>query len=217
MLTALDENVVDRNSASLRREREMVDRVTCTPLVVYNIWLPELVQMQQFILKSVSMGVGESAELVKVEYDYRPPELGNHPACGGWVLLDPNHDWVLREFEVAAEWADGKGTLSAKYDYDFDSFKHPIITRYSRRQLASASGKQPFETEILDDVHFDFTWRDDVPDSEFKLSAFDLSEPGGQSGRLWIIGINVVAIAFIILGFIIRKFSRPRSVAPDDG
>ena len=118
---------------------------------------------------------GDDEELVRVEFEYHPAVIGNHPVHGGAVALRPSHFWVVREYQVAGVWPDGTGTISAKYEYSETDDQFPIIKRIVKHQQAMRSEGEDVDHEYV--YEYALNRAAEISPGEFTLSAFGLPEP----------------------------------------
>jgi hypothetical protein len=178
-----------REGINAPRDREkMRDEVlhdVCNCLTLWNLWLPSLVQDSDFKIKSVRPYPEEKGEWVRVEFEY-PKRWEEYPVKGGWripsgwMALDPEHDWILREFAVNYKATRaGRERLVAykKYDIREGTDRHPIITRTTFRLSGIDEDGKPLEK--VGESQIQAVERAAVPLSEFTLSAFGLPEPPG--------------------------------------
>lgn len=173
----------------------------CLCLRLQNLWLPTLIQDPDFKITAIQIQEIDGRAAVRFDFDYPKAEKdypgdGGFQIKGGWMVLDPEHDWTLREYIVFSQNYTHHGTLLIREGTD----RHPIITR-STYKIVDKGG------ELLDT--FDSDWQtveqSDVPLEEFTLSAFQLPEPPGTKKEgsrlyLWIAlaGIVCLGVASLI-------------------
>jgi len=164
------------NAETRAAVREKILRQACGCLTLYNLWLPDLFQDPDFKISRAQVRQGG---LVELGFDYpkpadRYPVRGGVLIGGGWMVLDPHQDWILREFEV------------------FTPGTHKWIY-HQRSQTRRGSAGHPLETRVVShttserfDARHDMireTREDpDLPDTEFMLTAFGLEEPRPWDG-----------------------------------
>jgi hypothetical protein len=132
------------------------------------------------------------------------------PLTGGWIIFDPNHFWIICECHLEQQVTppqagSSTGVSHAKFDYKYGRNDFPLITRISNRFEGTVQGTKMQVDTIYD---FELVERDDVPDSEFTLSAFGFPEPFGleasRSKRNWYLWAGGAGILLIVLAVLIR-------------
>ena len=113
------------------------------------------------------------------------------------MLLDPQHDWVLREYEIVHVRPE-KSLGHTQFRFKEGTDNHLLIT-YAMSRVTGTEGAgfdMRFEAEV------ETLERPDLPVSEFTLSAFGLPEPkgvvwerGSSRWYLWFIAFAVVCLA----------------------
>src|SRR5262245_3028611 len=145
--------------------------------------LPELIKDPDFaVVNVVEPPPGEDSNHLRIQFTNRPKEMppqdiDNHKIPGGWnsllrgwVVLDPRHYWVMREFETQCEIDKGSvGTRTAKYEYKEGPDGFPIIARKVIRYYngTSSTGSRLTAEEVNE---FELTEQADVPESAFTLT-----------------------------------------------
>jgi len=134
----------------------------------------------------------------------------------GWILLDPDHYWVIREFEVKFRRWRGEGnppyegTATGAYEYRMTRNPFPVITRLTRVL------NYP-KLSVTYESRFDLG-ETEPPESEFTLSKFGFLEPVGvpPPPRSWTyLWFALVAFAALALAIFFRYRSRRgRTPAP---
>jgi hypothetical protein len=207
---------------------EIAKRRLDVALSVCQVPLPDIVKSPTFTLRGVSLVERGDEELVRVEYEYQQPRMangkidGNRPGGGGWVLLDPQRHWIVREFDVAAVWRDGKdgpaskGRVTGIYQTVDAPQGFPIVKRYAEHRMASETGEPPFIADIEEVQDYGLHYDANVPPSEFTVSAFGLPEPSSDARPrtpfwLGILGVACIVIAVLLL---LRKKWRSEPVTP---
>lgn len=163
--------------------------------------LPTITNNPDFKITRITSQEIDGRSLPRFDFEYHRdyPSVGRW-IKGGWMVLDPEHDWILREYLVHQ----GQPEKSF-YHYAFQvregTDRHPIITRETWQVLSK--GEKPYES--IGETEWQVVEQSEVPLEEFTLSAFGLPEPPGikvEQSRLhlWIAlgGILCIAIAAII-------------------
>ena len=111
---------------------------------------------------------GDKAHL-KIEFDCKKAKSKLLRSVAGWVVVSPDEKWVIREFEFT----DARGVFHGRVEYTAPEDGFPIPKRVFSTGMARGE-RQPnvIQTYEFHELHFG-----DVPDSEFQLSTFGISEP----------------------------------------
>jgi hypothetical protein len=106
--------------------------------------------------------------LLKLAFDCKKGENKRLRKLSGWVLLAPEEKWVIHEYEFTDTINVWRGRV--EYAPSQDGFPVPKRVVATRSTLGE---RQPIDidTYLFSDLHFG-----DVPDSEFQLAAFGLSD-----------------------------------------
>jgi hypothetical protein len=155
-------------------------------------------------------------ELVRLTFTYvlRDASL----LKGGWVVLDPSQDWMIRRGEIEVglgEKVEGTAKWTLQYDYKEGSNHHPLMTRSVVKGKFWQKGRLVVEKEYLHDL--DMRERPSIPESEFTLSAYGLPEPHWarpkKTRRPWYLWLAVGGIACLALGAGAGWYKRRRAAA----
>jgi len=158
-----------------------------------------------FILKRVTPVPRNDGQAVKVEFNYRNADKHGIPSLEGWVLYDPQRFWVIREYDLELEWPSVEGSkvsAAVAYEYEEAPDGFPIPKRINVRYKSPAKG-----SDIESQREFNLK-EADVPEGEFTLSAYGLSEPGGvQRPTRWYFWVGLAGLGCLVLGavFALRK------------
>jgi len=99
--------------------------------------LPEMIDWPGFRIIEVRRVNQAGASLVRVAFKCQPDAAKSLPELDGWLLLDPDRDWALREHEVRLTWP-------ASPDY------HSLVTGKVRYADGAGSGPLPEEVTLVD-------------------------------------------------------------------
>jgi hypothetical protein len=168
-----------------------------------------------FSLRTVTPVEDAGRNLVKVEFNYQPPTDADPKKNssllmlhGGWLLLDPQHFWIIRKCAIDRDWGKETGTEIADFDYQNTDDGFPILKRVVRTSNRPKDGDLEFVYEY--DLH-----EGDVPEREFTLGAFGFPEPGGatQAPRPtpWYLWFAIAGAVSLAVGIIF--FRRARKIA----
>lgn len=180
------------------KESQLKD--VCPCLRLENLWLPKLIQDPDFKITAIQTQEIDAHAAVRFDFDYPKagkdyPGDGGFQIKGGWMVLDPEHDWILREYIGFSQNYTHHRTLLFREGTD----RHPTVT-HSTYKIVDKGG------ELLDTV--DSEWQtveqSDVPLEEFTLSAFQLPEPPGTKTEgsrlyLWITLGGIVCLGAAVL------------------
>jgi hypothetical protein len=173
-----------------------------------NTQLPTLIKSSHFKLLELVPARENGEDLVRMTFTYTPEE--KNPLRGGWAVLDPQHDWVVRRAGVTRG-GDGKQFESTiQYDYKEGSNHHPILTRVHLEQATKEKDRLTPTREVVTDL--DLQEQELVPQKEFMLSAFGLPEPPGEErATRWYLWLGGVGLGCLILGAIVARLRRRAS------
>lgn len=174
-------------------------------LYLFSDMLPDMVKQPEFKVRAVSAASSQGSQWVKLEYDYRAKDIKRKPLRGGWVLLDPDHHWVIRQYEVEVEWWQGdnkpgaKGTVAGTYEYGEGDDGLLLLRRVIQKH-------KPIERED----RFEFTLAEaDADDDEFYLSAYGFPEPPGvRRPTPWYLWAALVGVVCVVLALAAHRFAR---------
>jgi hypothetical protein len=198
----------DDNSRRSICPEDLVLAQACPELTLHDWLLPKLVQDPEFTLRSVSPVTLGDAEMARVVFDYRPVKRrGRGPVSSGWVILDPGHKWIVREYEVEGQWPDGKGMIRGKHEYG-DAFSDGTL-QLKRRTIGmkgSFNEGGTFNKELV--YEHESSKGAPAPDSEFRLSAFGLPEPIVKWRWGTLLFLNLAGLLCIAVALALRVRSR---------
>ena len=202
--------------------QEDVRREVCNFLTLFNLWLPDLLHDADFKVKSVRPVSAEGLDLVKVEFDYRK-RPGNYPVrgalqiTGGWMLLDPQHDWIMREYEVY-HFSPENSLIHRQFRFKAGTDGHLLLTQVKTRIRGKEGGAtfdNSWETEV------ETLERADMPVTEFTLSAFGLPEPRGVtwergSSRWWLWFTVAAGVLLVVGGYLSHRVQQRKKMLSHD-
>jgi hypothetical protein len=176
--------------------------------------LPDLVKSPGFSLASVVPEKLDGEEFVKATFLFSPEKDKEKKTGlrGGWLLLDPAHDWVIRKGEWDMEDRVGTWTIVSKHiielQYNLSSSPHPIPKQNLLK--GSVSGYKNDSWTFESHGTYDLRKRDSIPESEFTLTAFGLPEPYSErpAPTRWYIWFAVAGVVCVASGYAIRRLVR---------
>lgn len=183
-------------------------------LRIWHLRLPVLLKDSAFRIVAVSVEHRGGVDLARVQFQYpkgqENPKDGVVPLHGGWFLLDPQHYWIVREYEVYSMSPDVY-TYRRRIDIKESTTGFPLVTRVSGVSRGT-DGKDVWETTTeIDGIDLE---PEVLPDTAFTLSAFGLPEPVGvvwdQPSRysLW---FALGGAAALVAGVIFARLARRRA------
>ncbi len=199
-----------------QRKREESDlQQICDCLMLWNLWLPTLIHDPDFKITAIKPQEIDGRPAVRFDFDYPKPD-NDYPVKGairlkgGWMVLDPEHDWILRDYLVHAGQPQ-KYFMRKTLRIREGAGHHPILTHSTRQIVGKGvlvgkrAGKAEASFESVVEEQYQVVERSDAPLEEFTLSAFGLPEPPGTQVKgsrlhLWIAlaGIVCLGIAVVI-------------------
>jgi hypothetical protein len=196
------------------QERHLHNVCDCLRLDTH-LWLPTLIHDQDFRITAIKPQEIDGHLVVRFDFDYPKPAKdypvkGTLRVKGGWMVLDPEHDWILREYLVHFGQPE-KYFIHETYHIREGTDRHPIITDLTYQVVGK--GEKPFESIMK--MQLQTEERSDVPLEEFTLSAFGLPEPPGinvERSRLYL-WIALGGIACLGIAALIRWLSQRAAVA----
>lgn len=168
-----------------------------------GLLLPQLHESPGFKVADVVREPDSAEELARLTFSYSPANSEDtNQLRGGWLVLDPLHDWVIRKGELDL---DPKGLgktykYSLRYEYKDGPEHHPILTS-SVVNGVIRDGQTLIAGEHVEGTA-ELEQRKVIPDSEFTLSAFGLPEPHWAQTRKpsWYLWLGVAGVGCLILG-----------------
>jgi hypothetical protein len=169
--------------------------------------VPDLLRSPDFTLTSVTGQHENGEQLVRVIFAYSPRD--KDLLRGGWIDLDPIHDWVIRRAELELQ-GDGQPKIkyAAQYKYKEGSDHHPIILKSSHKSTTTQGDRVLFWYEIVTD--FDLQEESYAPETEFTLSAFGFPEPFGMTPKRtpWYLWLGLAGALCVALGAVFLRLKR---------
>jgi hypothetical protein len=183
-------------------------------------FLPALVQDKGFRCVKVAPESIKGEDLVRVTFTFTPE--GRNRLKGGWFVLDPRHNWVIRSSEIEldlGEKSEGVAKWTVQNEFTEGSDRHPIATKHVMRIEVWEKGRLTAETEYITD--YASRERPSIPEEEFTLSAYGLPEPHWARPKktpwYWwfgMAGIGCLCVAAAVRWLKTRK--APAGACPND-
>jgi hypothetical protein len=187
------------------------------PWQISGMPLRQLIADPGFTLNGVFPIRKGNKDLVRVEFDYRPPDPAldrtpverRTPIRGGWILLSPEDHWAHQECELITPW--GKVIGVVQYGEEQDGI--PSVRRASETLVRKESLRKAGEDYAVEKRCDFYRWVSrDVPEREMSLAAFGLPEIGEPIARsnsnhvgYWFLGFGllfgIVAVSLRVLQY----------------
>jgi hypothetical protein len=209
-------NVLGQTSTFSDEQRQLQESLlqdVCDCLRL-NLWLPTLIHDPDFKITAVKPQEIDGLPVIRFDFDYPKPDKdyphkGAMHIKGGWMVIDPEHDWILRDYLVLTSRPE-KFFIRKTYQIRQGTNNHPIITHHTLQVVST--GAKPFES--IGKGEWETVEQSDVPLEEFTLSAFGLPEPPGiqvhgSRLHLWIALVGIVCLG--IAAVIRWQMRRPRT------
>ena len=210
----------DRDGTTVTNEkkpiRDVIFEMVGPQFMVYNIPLPSIVSDPRWSVTGMTDESRNGKHIVRLTFEFDNPiddKTFTTPLQGGSLLLDPKHDWCIREATLRLKWINGEGLADSRLDFKAGSGGHLLPTQFMRSRKLNAS-----ETYV---VTRDFDLRDNddsIPDTAFTLSAFGLPEPVGviwekpAARYIWfLVAGGASAIVAFALFYFKNRLNRARS------
>jgi hypothetical protein len=135
-----------------------------------------MIESPDFVLQSVETVESEGEPLVRVEFDYVPDDPFLTRVRGGFVLLDPNRYWLIREVRTKGDWGGGSvGEIIIYQEFDSSLDELPLPTHRQEHWIGITEEGESAH-------HVAETWcegwkRSSEDEADFRLTAFGLPEP----------------------------------------
>lgn len=181
-------------------------KANCWGLRVSEEWLTNIIAKSGFRIHKISIPNQAENQLVRIAFECPLKDRFN-TTFSGWMLLDSEHYWMIREYEYRISYQpnpDGTDVLTTrKFTYDYDRRGFPIAVKHVDRDkfidVVTKAVKRTKETvrevKLIEEK--------DPAEREFTLSAFGLPEPlgvhvAGSANRwyLWVSLAGVFVLAF---------------------
>jgi hypothetical protein len=188
-----------------------------SPYAVHLHWLPELLTesgCEMTLLKSEQRGTDK---LIRLGFNYLPQKdkLPSQSPHEGWLLLSPDHYWVVKEFELTE-----KKSLLVKTIRRTNEFSDDNDIPLLRSSTLEYKGRHRDGTQLPPNPGEVLTYqfiKQPIPESAFRLSAFGFPEPvglpqeRGVPNYVWFLAA-AAACAMLAAGF--RHMSRRKHSLP---
>jgi len=165
----------------------------------------------EFSINKVAPVDDGDGQFLKVEFKYDPVKNKNHkPLRSGWVLLDTKRYWVMRAFEARTLWGDGSRDFAARFEYNDTPDDFPIL------KTILVTAKIPTKNRSFESVYSYQLQERDLPEREFRISAFGFPEPPGapRIGTPWYVWFIALAFASLAVGWYFRRRMAKSKPAP---
>jgi hypothetical protein len=195
-----------------------------TPYSVLGVPIREIMSAPAFSITSIDHIEKQGRQLLKIAFTFesqnKPPEKP-YPIKSGWIVVSPNENWVLREYECTFRVGkQGSGHATGAVEYRGDQVSPGVLSLPKQVVVSSIapSGRETRRTLEFDEIESAI-----VDKHEFTLTSYGLPEIAPKKpgvGRF--ILINVTCIGLLVLAVTLKRFSQrgtkyPRSAPPSEG
>jgi hypothetical protein len=161
---------------------EAVRGMTSSHYVLDGEFLPEAIRSGVLHLTRIEPAyLMDGRTFTRFEYENKKARSGKQAWSGqvvaGWVVLDPEAGWCIREQLYHRKYSDGLEECRSKYDYSVASSGYPIVRKIHLTCEGRTDKGEMYRIEAV--TNLELTESDGPPESEFTLSAFGLPEPVG--------------------------------------
>jgi hypothetical protein len=210
VLVECDTNLQDNKQIDPQSRQNWALNAFCNHLEVHGRRFDEMMKDKDFKLKSVTPLNRDGQELIRVEFLHRNPAdpilYQLWIVMDGWILLDPEHSWVIKECQVnTINMGGATGSIAIVNDYTANAQGFPIPTSRLTRESYSDGVALREKTTEANFVYFEQRY---VPESEFTLSAFGFPEPDGLGPTPWYLWAGISAVTCIALAIGLRWLAR---------
>jgi len=176
-------------------------RLCFSPFSVGELNLRDSLKSPDFTIKGASRAVHGGRECIKISVE----RTASGVVVSGSLIVDPHAGWVLREYETAM--LSGGRTSRGTVEYEGERDGIPLLRR---AKLVYFRDGVPEQT---DELTVDRITVEDVPDEEFTLAAFGISDVGATRPPLIppALAYSVLAgIAALVMVIVWRRMRKAR-------
>jgi len=172
------------------------------PFSLADIRVRELLESRNFRVSGVSWVDAGGTKLLRMQFQRSAPA----GFTSGWILVDPQQAWVLREYETtsASQSTGGHGVLEYRGSGDGIPLLRRATLDWTQKGKATESHELRVET---------IAW-EEVPEEAFTLSAFGITAPvQGQAPTARRMFSLIVVVALLALLFLVlyRRWRRAKA------
>ena len=197
--------------------------VLCRGLMLSSNWFPSIVQSPDFQLVSVNEQEGGEG-LIRVKFTYTPTNSVSNVIGDGFVVLDPNKYWLIREAKTEGTWGAGeKGEIVIKNDFDMSLGDVPLLKQHREDWIGTDESVE--KVHHVRELRVERWSRSKDDETEYTLSAFGIPEPRrfdepqdrGWFSRLLLIVNGVVGALGLLWYLLYRARTKANGQAHDGG
>jgi hypothetical protein len=197
-----DDPLSSKDSSQYFHKKFWGTGIVLSCLMVENCWINELIDSNTFELLSVENKKDSNGNNSEVELRFKSNHFADQMSkiLGGTILLDPDHYWVIKEYELEVEGLPTKNGEKSTFaivksiiDYQYiDNIpfpkKYDICYKYHNQ-------------EVISHLVFDFTSvkRCQVPQEIFSLKYYGFPEPSHPMRRGDVIRIILMVVGTILI------------------
>lgn len=182
---------------------------------MFDKFLPQFLANPALRIKEAIYVNGKEDGLIRIDFEHDVQEdKALHPfgqPLDGWMILDANHYWYVREYNLLLDGQAEKGRMTmrwiANYECEIGPNGIPIPRKLSSRSMPPTAPEGEWWTEKIRE--YTLTVHNGLPESEFTLPAFGLPEPYGATANkgkpLWWLWSALAAILFGLMALYFYK------------
>jgi len=170
--------------------------IAAAGLRLYSKFLSEMLEEPGFTVTSAE---NRDDGLVRLTFTYEG-SLSNFPLTRGWVDLDRENFFVIREYDSEAKWPEAVGTIHGTFEYSTESDGFPMVSHAETAQYANDGKGMAYRKDFV--LDFDLSRTIPVSKADFTLSAFGLPEPPGPSRSFLPTSVFFWTTALLLVGLL---------------
>ncbi|MDR3632834.1 MAG: hypothetical protein P4L84_03305 [Isosphaeraceae bacterium] len=192
------------SSKNVLRNQKLLNAMF-TPLRILYANVDDLVAAADFKVSKAAHVSGGDRGLIKVDFTSKHEPVENFQVSGGWMILDSNRSWALREYRVDAN--QGAVTVHGVVDYEGEIKGYPLA-RHRQVELIDPATKT---VNMTYDYDYSNVGPGDLEPRDCRLTAFGFPEPGIAKSR-WLM-VKLLAINGVLVGglVLLSVYYRKRS------
>jgi hypothetical protein len=179
------------------------------PYSIGGILLPNIMKSPNFSVRKLSWQTHDGQSLLRVDINYTSGKP-NVYTMSGWMLVDPQRNWGLREYNAQLAYPSYPGVrviYSGTVRYRENDSTLPEEVTFSS---TDTSGKSPEGRDLFRLKSFSF---DPLPEEGFSLAAFglgDVDRPSRRSRHGITAWAFCIALFSIVLGIVLKRLGGAR-------
>jgi hypothetical protein len=189
----------------------------CPHFRIYNVALADFLADAAFVLKEANFVGGGAKGLARISFTHREVPSKKLQPRDGWMLLDSDAYWCVREYELKISGPGYTGQEKATNQYELDQNGFPLPTRHVLVESSSSQTDPKFELvrEIKLAPH------NGLSEADFSLTAFGLPEPAGigviqVSGsrrHIWLAASALICLVLVVVSLRAKRYYAQKRAA----